>query len=153
MPWYPQPASPERFVILSVEKRSQSERFRKSKDLYLIHSLHSPSLPLDQELPVPHNLLVVDPDIKFSAHYIDMRGRIPFGPCVRAIRIPECNMHSGIFLVLQYVPDHFFQIDVGANGEFANACAVFVSVRVLPEIVFQFAILGVRLSQPVSLHT
>ena len=61
---------------------------------------------------------------------------------MRAVRIPECDMYAGIFLILQNLPDHIFEIDIGADGKFADTVAVFIGVRVFPEIAFQFAIVS-----------
>ncbi len=100
-----------------------------------------------QELPLAHDLLVVHPDIKLPTDDINMRGRIPIRAGVCTIRIPKCNMHSGILLVLQNLANHFFQIDVRPNGKLADAIAVLVGMGVLPEIIFQLAIFGVRLDK------
>ena len=108
-------------------------------------------LRLHQKLSIPHNLLVVDPYIEFPPHHINMRRRIPFRPGMRAVRISKRNVNPRIFLILQNLPNHFLEIDVRPNGKFAHAVTVFVGVRVLPEVVFQFAIVGMRLREPVSL--
>src|SRR5208283_153162 len=84
--------------------------------------------------------------------HVDMGGRIPFSPGVGAVGIAKRNVNSGILFVLQNLADHVFQIDVGSDSKLAHAVAVFVGVRVLPEVVFQFAILGVSLGKPVLLH-
>jgi len=70
---------------------------------------------------------------------------------MRAVRISKRNVNPRIFLILQNLPNHFLEIDVRPNGKFAHAVTVFVGVRVLPEVVFQFAIVGMRLREPVSL--
>ena len=71
-----------------------------------------------------------------------MGSRIPVGAGVRAVGIAERNVDAGIFLVLQNVADDILELDVGADGEFADAVAVLVGVRVLPEVVLEFLILA-----------
>src|ERR1700693_3632567 len=93
-----------------------------------------PRLRLHQELPIPHNLLFIHPDIKLPPHHIDMRRRIPLRARMRSVRISKRNMHARIFLILQNLPDHIFQIDVRSNGKLTHAIAVFIGVRVLPAI-------------------
>src|SRR5258707_14892442 len=63
-------------------------------------------LRFHQEFSIPHNLLVVHPDIEFPPHSIDMRGRIPLCPGVRPIWVSKRNVHSGILLILLNLPDH-----------------------------------------------
>src|SRR5258706_1207453 len=111
-----------------------------------------PALRFHQKLSIPHDLLVIHPDVELPSHYIDMGRRIPLRAGMRAIRISERNMHSRILFILQNLPNHFLQINVRADGKLAHAVAVLVGVSVLPEVVFQFAIVRVRLSKPVLLH-
>src|SRR5258706_2219309 len=107
------------------------------------------ALRFHQKLPIPHDLLVIHPDIELPSHHIDMGRRIPLRPGVRPIRIPERNVHSGILFILQNLPNHVLQIDVGSNGKLAVTVTVLVGVCVLPEVVLQFAIVRVRLGKPV----
>ena len=81
-----------------------------------------------------------------------MRRQSHSRPSVRAVRIAECDMHAGIFFVLQNLPDHIFQFDVGADGKLADAIAVLVGVRVTPEVIFQFAIGGMGFGQAIALY-
>src|SRR5579862_3550234 len=99
------------------------------------------ALRFQQKLSIPHDLLVIHPDVELPSHNINVCGRIPLRSRVRTVRISERNVHPGIFLILQNLPNHILEIDIGANGELAHAVAILIGVRVLPEIVFQFAIL------------
>ena len=73
--------------------------------------------------------------LNFAADDVDVGGGIPVGAGVRAVGIAERDVDAGIFLVLQDLADDMLQVDVGADGEFADAVAVLVGVGVLPEIV------------------
>src|SRR5882672_4905851 len=110
------------------------------------------ALRFHQKLPIPHDLLVIHPDVKLPSHYIDMSRRIPFRPGVCPVWIPKRNMHAGILLILENLPNHFFQINVRPDRKLADAVAVLIGVRVLPEVVLQFAIVRVRLGKPILLH-
>src|SRR5271155_3850004 len=110
------------------------------------------ALSFHQKLPIPHNLLVVHPDVELPPHHINMGRRIPLRPSMSPVGIPKRNMHSRILFILQDLPNHFLQIDVRPNGKLAHSVAVLVGMGVLPEVVFEFAILRVRFCEPVLLH-
>src|SRR6266852_39254 len=110
------------------------------------------SLPSQQELPTPHNLLFIHPDIKVPSHHINMCGRVPLRPSVFTIRITEGNVHPRILLILQDLPDHFLQFDISADGKLTHEIAVLVGVGIPPEVIFQLAIGRMCLSQPIALH-
>ncbi len=109
-------------------------------------------LSFQQKLPIAHDLRVVHPDIEIPADDVDVGGRIPLRAGVRAVRIAEGDVDAGIFFVLQNLADHVVELDVGADGELADAVAVLVGVGVAPEILFQFAVGGMRFSQAIALH-
>src|SRR5437660_7858266 len=90
--------------------------------------LECAALRLHQELSIPHNLLVVHPDVELPPHHIDMSRRIPLRPGVRPVRVPERDVYAGILLILQNLPNHFLQINVGPDGKLTHAVAVLVSV-------------------------
>ena len=90
----------------------------------------------DQKLAGAHDLPVVRPDVEFRADHVDVRGAIPLRAGVRAVGIAEGDVDAGDFFILQDIADHAVQADVGADGEFAHAVAVFVGVGVVPELVF-----------------
>ena len=85
--------------------------------------------------PGAHDLTIVSPDVEFRPDHIDVRRRIPLRAGMRAVGIAERDVNAGKFFVLQNVADHAVQSDVGADGELAHAIAVFIGVRVLPELV------------------
>src|SRR5579871_218596 len=61
-------------------------------------------------------------------------------------------MDTRIFLVLQNLADEILQSDICADREFANAITVGVGVRVVPEIIFEFAVLGMRFREAIAFH-
>src|SRR5271165_2539297 len=79
------------------------------------------ALRLYQKLPLPHNLLVIHPNIELPPDHVNVRSRIPLSASMRPVRIPKRNVHARILLVLQNLPNHFPQIDVGSNGKLAHA--------------------------------
>src|SRR6266576_678038 len=109
-------------------------------------------LCLHQKFSLAHDLLVIDPDVELPADYVDVRRRIPIRAGVCAVGISERDVHARILLILEDLADHIFQIDVRADGEFTDAIAVGISVRVLPEVVLQFSILRVGFGQAIALH-
>src|SRR5882724_13400953 len=46
-------------------------------------------LGLQQKLPILHDLRPVHPDVEISADHINMRGRVPLGAGVCAVRVAE----------------------------------------------------------------
>src|SRR5262252_8252792 len=104
-------------------------------------------LRFDEKLSLAHDLLLVDPDVELAADYVDMGGGIPVSAGVGAIGIAERNVHAGILLILKDLTDHILQIDVGSDGKFSDAIAIDVRMCVLPEVIFQFAVFRVSLSQ------
>src|SRR5258706_6994519 len=75
------------------------------------------ALGFHQKLSIPHDLLVIHPDVKLPSHYIDVSRRIPLRSGVCPVGIPERNVHSRILFILQNLPNHVLQIDVGPDGE------------------------------------
>ena len=61
-------------------------------------------------------------------------------------------MNAGKLLVLQDVTHHFLQLDVGAYRELADTVAVFIRVRVLPELFFKLLVIAVHLGDAIALH-
>src|SRR5215831_3426005 len=105
-----------------------------------------------EELAPAHDLLVIDPDIELPADNVDVCRRVPVRPGVRAVGIPERDVYSRVFLVLQDLADYVLQVNVGADRKLAHAVAIGVGVGVLPEIILQFAIVGVGLGQAVAFY-
>src|SRR3984885_10807982 len=61
-------------------------------------------------------------------------------------------MHPRILLILQNLTDHFLHVNVRPTGTLAHATTIPIGMRVVPEVILQFAILRVRLGEPVVLH-
>src|SRR5260370_27866659 len=99
-----------------------------------------------------HDLAPVNPDIELAANHVDVSGRVPVGAGVRAVRIAERNMDARDLLILENVADHIANGNVGADGEFANAVAVFIGVAVIPELLLQGFVCGVSFDKPVVLY-
>src|ERR1035438_2463159 len=95
---------------------------------------------IKQECSAAHDLAAVDPDVEIAAHDIDVGRRVPVRPGVRAVRIAERDVNAGNLFVLEYVADDVVNGDVGADGEFAHAVAVFVGMTVAPELGFQLLV-------------
>src|SRR5215472_6264186 len=94
-----------------------------------------PYLCLDQKLAFAHDQLVIDPDVEFPADDVDVSGGVPVGAGMSAVGIAKCDVDAGILLVLQDLSDDVLEIDIGADGKLADAIAVGIGVRVLPEVV------------------
>ena len=88
---------------------------------------------LNQKASIPHDLLFVDPDVEAGTDDVDVGGRVPVGAGVGAVRVPEGDVNARELLVLQDVADDVRELDVGADGELADAIGVLVGVRVGPE--------------------
>src|SRR5579859_3518776 len=65
-----------------------------------------------------------------------------------AVGIAEGDVYAGKFFVLQKIADHLRKPEVGAEGEFADAVAVFVGVAIIPEFLLQVLALAFHLLQP-----
>src|ERR1700720_2793373 len=102
-----------------------------------LNSAITKSSRLDQKFPIAHDLLLIDPDVELASDDINVSGRVPLRAGVRAVRISERDVNSGIFLVLQNLANDILQVNIGPDREFANPVAVFVRMCVLPEIGFQ----------------
>src|SRR5579863_1965478 len=105
-----------------------------------------------QKLAVLHDLLVIDPNVEFSADHIDVRSGIPIGASVRPVGISKRDVNARIFLILENFANQIFQPNIGADREFTDTVAVGVRVSVLPEIVLEFPIGRVRLGEAIALH-
>jgi hypothetical protein len=99
-----------------------------------------------------HDLPPVHPDIELAPNYIDVGSRVPLRPRVLAVRIAKGDMNAGEFLVLQNLADYVGQFNIGADGELAYAIAVFVSVGVRPEILFQCLVLAENFGDAIVAH-
>ena len=55
---------------------------------------------LYQELPFPHHLLAIKPDIEIATNTVDMRFRSPICAGVLSIRMAESDVDPGKFFVL-----------------------------------------------------
>src|SRR5215472_17283890 len=110
------------------------------------------AVPLNQELPLAHDLPVVRPDVEPGAHHVDMSRRVPIGASVLGARVAEGHVHAWDLLVLEDVPDDVVEGNVGADGELAHPVAFFIGVRVFPEFLFQLEVVAVSLDQPACLH-
>src|SRR5436190_19652210 len=88
---------------------------------------------LYQKLSFSHYLLAVEPDVEIAADAVDMRFGSPVCASMLGVWMTERDMDAGNFFVLQNVSDDMRAGDVGADGKFADAVAVFVRVRVGPK--------------------
>src|ERR1700761_5892225 len=59
-----------------------------------------------------------------------------------AVGIAEGDVDAGEFFILQDIADHARDPDIRADSKFADAIRVFVTVRVLPEVILQLAVAG-----------
>src|ERR1700686_2349604 len=64
-----------------------------------------------------------------------------------AIRITEGDVHAGKFFVLKKIADHLGEAQVGAEGQLADAVAVFVGVAIVPEFLLEILALAFDLPQ------
>src|SRR5690242_10824446 len=103
------------------------------------------SLRLEQKLPAAHDRFTIYPYVKIPPHHVNVGRRIPVRAGMSPVRIAERNVHSRILLILQDLSDHVLQVNVRPDSEFTNPVAIFVGVRVTPEIVLQFLIRAVPL--------
>ena len=55
---------------------------------------------LYQELPVPHYLLAIEPDIEIAANTVDVRFGSPIRAGMLSIRMTKGDMDAGNFFVL-----------------------------------------------------
>src|SRR6202789_737615 len=98
-------------------------------------------LCVEEKLSVAHDLLfavgVAEPDAELEADYVDVRGGLPWGAGVRAVGISEGDVDAGEFFVLKDVSDNALDVDIGADGELADAVGVFVGVGIGPEVALQ----------------
>src|SRR5688572_18081701 len=102
----------------------------------------------DEESARVHDLALVGPDAELEPGNVDMGGGVPVRAGVRAVGIAERDVHARKFLVLQDVPDDIVQLDVGADGELADAVAFGVGVRIRPEVVPQRLVRRMGPGQP-----
>src|SRR3954452_22670821 len=84
----------------------------------------------DQELPVRHHLVFIEPDVEVSADAIDVRLGNPVLTRVLRVGMTEGDVNAGNFFVLENVADHVRAGRVGADRELAHAVAVFIRARV-----------------------
>ena len=94
------------------------------------------------------DLVGVDPDVALAGQDIDVGFRFPVGVGLAAVGIAEGNMHAGKFFVLEQDADHFGEAEVGAEGQLADAVAVFVGVAILPEFLFEILAVAMDVNQP-----
>src|SRR5215470_9699377 len=97
--------------------------------------ISSITVVLYQKLPFPHHLLAVEPDIEIAAHTVDVRFGNPVCAGVLSVGVTKRNVDPGKFFILQNVTDDARAGDVGADGKFTDAIAVFVRVRVSAKFV------------------
>src|SRR5207245_11716728 len=81
-----------------------------------------------------------------------VRGGIPLRSSMCAIWIAEGDVDSRIFLILQNLPNHILQLNIGSNREFSHQVAILIGMGVAPEIGFQFAIIRMGFRKPVTLY-
>ena len=94
-----------------------------------------------KKLPTPHHLFAIEPDVEIAADTVDVRFGRPIGARVPGIGMTESDVHTGNFFVLQNISDHVSARGVGADGEFADAVAVFVRRRVSAKFFQQLLVL------------
>ena len=93
------------------------------------------------------DLVGVDPDVAPAGQHIDVGFGFPVGVGLAAIRVPKRNVHAGKLLVLEQDADHFRKAEVGAEGQLADAVAVFVGVAVVPEFLLQILAVAMDFDQ------
>ena len=93
------------------------------------------------------DLVVVDPDVAVAGEDVDVRFGFPVGVGLAAVGIAESDVDAGKFFVLKKDADHFGEAEVGAEGEFADAVAIFVGVAVIPEFLLEIFAIAVDFDQ------
>src|SRR5215468_3988827 len=68
------------------------------------------------------------------------------------VRIAKGDVNSRKFLILQDLPNHVSQLDIGSNRELAYTIAVLISMGVSPKILLQFFVLAVNFGEPITFH-
>src|SRR2546421_9696283 len=81
------------------------------------------------------DLIVIDPHVAAAGEHVDVRARLPIGVRLAAVGIAKSEMHAGEFFVLEQNNDHFRENENGAEGQVADAIAVFVGVTIIPELL------------------
>src|ERR1700737_1156322 len=72
------------------------------------------------------DLVVFVPRLARAGQHIDVGLRLPVRVRLAAVRIAERQMPAREFFVLQQPSNHFREAQVGAEGQFADAVAIFV---------------------------
>ena len=93
------------------------------------------------------DLVGVDPDVAVAGEDVDVGLGFPVGVGLAAVGIAEGDVNAGKFFVLEKDADHFGEAEVGAEGEFADAVAVFVGVAVVPEFLLEIFAIAVDLDE------
>src|SRR3984957_10444395 len=93
------------------------------------------------------DLVGVDPDIAVAGEDVDVSFGFPVGMGLAAVGVAEGDVDAGEFFVLEKNADHFGKTEVGAEGEFADAVAVFVGVAVIPEFLLEIFAIAVDFDQ------
>ena len=81
-----------------------------------------------------HHLFAVEPDVEVATDAVDVRFRFPIGAGVFGVGMAESDMDAGDFFVLKNIADDAIAGGVGADGEFADAIAIFVGAGVGAEV-------------------
>ena len=100
----------------------------------------TPKSRLNQKFPLPHNQLILNPDVEPQPNHIDVRRRPPLRPRVLPIWIPKRNMDPRKFLVLQNVANHPLNPDIRPDRKLAHPVGILIGMRVSREIRLQLPI-------------
>src|SRR6266404_229105 len=115
-----------------------------------LRSVQAPVRPtLHQEFAGAHHRLAIEPDVEVAPDAIDMRFGNPLCAGVLGVRVTECNVDAGNFFILQDVADDVGAGGVRANGEFADAIAVFVRACVSAKIFEQLFMIAAKIDNTV----
>src|ERR1700758_4332937 len=90
---------------------------------------------LYQKPAAAHHLLTVKPDVEIAADAVDVRFGSPVCAGVLGVGMTKRDVDARNFFILQDVTDDVGARDIGADGKFAYAIAVFVGVRVSTKFV------------------
>jgi hypothetical protein len=95
----------------------------------------------DQELPVPHHLFAIEPDVEIAADAVNVCLGHPVCASVLGIGMTKSDVNTGDFFILQNVSNDVRASGVGADCKFTHAVAVFVGAGVGAKFVAQILIL------------
>ena len=106
----------------------------------------------DQELPVPHYLFAVEPDVEITSDAVDMRLGNPVCAGVLGVGMSKSDVDTRDFFVLQNVANNMRARRVRADGEFPHAVAVLVRAGVGAKFVTQILVLRLQRTDAIIFH-